>query len=105
MPLPVEVVGRDGVPRVEYAINVSPSGIGLHVPRALPAGEPLALAFTLPDGAGARVEVRGRVAWNESVARTERPRFLEVGVRFESLREADRSRLQRFVAGELDPTR
>ena len=105
VPLAVEVVGRDGVRRLEYAINVSPSGIGLHVPRPLPAGEPLALAFTLPDGAGARLEVRGRVAWNEAVARTARPRFHEVGVRFEALREADRSRLARFVAGEIDPDR
>jgi hypothetical protein len=100
VPLPVEVVGRDGQRRVEYAINLSSSGIGLHVPRPLPAGETLALAFTLPDGSGARVEVRGRVAWNEAVARTERPRFREVGVRFEVLREADRRLVARFVAGE-----
>lgn len=105
MPLAVEVTGRDGVRRVEYAVNLSPSGIGLHVPRALPAGESLALAFTLPDGSGDRVEVRGRVAWTEAVARTERPRFREVGVRFEWLREADRDRLRRFVAGEADPGR
>lgn len=98
MPIAVEVVGRDGIRRVEYALNLSSSGIGLHLPRPLPAGETLTLAFTLPDGAEARIEVRGRVAWNEAVARTARPRFREVGVLFEALREEDRRRLARFVA-------
>jgi hypothetical protein len=107
VPIAVEVVGRDGVRRVEYALNVSSSGIGLHLPRPLPAGESLTLAFTLPDGAGTRIEVRGRVAWNEAVARTARPRFREVGMLFEALREDDRRRLARFVAGgrEVGPGR
>lgn len=98
VPLAVEVVGRDGVARVEYAVNVSSAGIGLHLPRPLPAGETLALAFPLPDGGG-RIEARGRVAWSETVLRTARARFREVGIRFEVLRDEDRRRLARFAAG------
>jgi hypothetical protein len=96
VPLPVEVRGRDGVLRIEYAVNVSSSGIGLHLPRPLPAGETLALGFELPDGAG-RIEARGRVAWVEATRRTARPRFREIGIRFEVLREEDRRRLARFA--------
>lgn len=101
MPLAVDVVGRDGVSRVEYALNVSASGIGLHLPRPLPAGESLALGFMLPDGGG-RIEARGRVAWSEAIPRTARPRFREIGIHFEVLREEDRRRLARFVAGGGD---
>lgn len=96
VPLPVEVVGRDGVRRVEYALNVSASGLALHVERPPPVGEPLLLAFAPPDGGG-RLEVRGRIAWHEAVARTERPRFREVGVRFEGLGEEERRRLARWA--------
>jgi hypothetical protein len=92
------VRGRDGVARREYALNVSASGIALHLQRALPAGEALALAFTLPDGGGP-IEARGRVAWSETLPRSARARFREVGVRFELLAEPDRRRLARFVAG------
>lgn len=98
VPLPVEVAGRDGIRRVEYAVNLSASGLALHLPRALPAGETLLLAFTLPDG-GDPIEARGRVAWSEAPRRTARARFRELGVRFEVLREEDRRRLARFVAG------
>jgi Tfp pilus assembly protein PilZ len=98
VPLPVEVTGRDGVRRTEYALNLSASGIALHLPRPLPAGETLVLSLALPDGSG-RLEARARVAWSEVTPRTERPRFREVGLRFEGLREEDRRRLARFVAG------
>jgi len=98
VPIPVEVAGRDGARRVEYALNVSASGIGLHLPQPLPAGEALALSFPLPDGGG-RIEARGRVVWNEEVPRTARPRWREVGIHFEVLRDEDRRRLARFVAG------
>lgn len=97
MPLPVEVAGRDGIRRVEYALNLSASGIALHLARPLPAGETLALGLRLPDGGGP-LELHGRVAWSEAVARTGRPRFREVGLRFEGVGEAERRRLARFVA-------
>lgn len=98
MPLPVEVVGRDGLARVEYAVNVSASGLGLHAPRPLPAGQSLRVAFDLPDGGG-RIEARARVAWTEVPARAARARFRALGLRFEALREEDRRKLARFAAG------
>lgn len=93
----MEVAGRDGVRRVEYALNLSASGIALHLARPLPAGETLALALQLPDGGG-RLELRARVAWSEATPRTARPRFREVGLRFEGLADAERRRLARFAA-------
>lgn len=97
VPLPVEVVGREGVPRTEYAVNVSASGLCLHAPRPLPAGASLRVAFTLPDGGG-RIEARARVAWSEAPPRSARARFRALGLRFEALCEADRRRLARFAA-------
>jgi Tfp pilus assembly protein PilZ len=101
------VAGRDGARRVEYALNVSASGLALHVERLPPVGEALVLAFALPDGGG-RLVVRGRIAWHEAVARTERPRFRELGVRFEALGDEERRRLARFAAegaGAAEPCR
>lgn len=104
MPLPVEVASRSGARGVEYAFNLSASGMGLHLPQPLPLGEILHLAFRLPDGGGA-IEARARVVWSEAAARTARPRFREVGVRFEVLAEGDRQRLLAFLrAGVAAPT-
>ncbi|HEY8493658.1 MAG TPA: PilZ domain-containing protein [Myxococcota bacterium] len=105
VPLPVEVVGREGAARIEYAVNVSASGLCLHAPRPWAAGQSLRVAFTLPDGGG-RIEAHARVAWSEAPARSARARFRELGLRFETLREEDRRRLARFAAGlpaELRP--
>lgn len=87
---------RSGRRRREYALNLSPSGIGLHLPRPLAAGETLQLEFVLPDGSG-RIEVRARVVWAEEAPRTARARFHEVGVRFEVLGDADREAILRFL--------
>jgi uncharacterized protein (TIGR02266 family) len=97
VPLRVEVTRRDGARAVDYAVNLSPGGLGLHLPRPLPVGEVLALAFVLPDG-GPRLEAWGRVAWCDEPSRGARVRFCESGVRFEVLRAADRERISRFVA-------
>lgn len=87
---------RSGQRRREYALNLSPSGIGLHLPRPLAAGETLQLGFALPDGSGT-LEARARVVWTEAPPRTARARFHEVGVRFEVLRDADREAILRFL--------
>jgi hypothetical protein len=97
VPFRVEVRRRDGTAGVDYALNLSPGGLGLHGRRRVVVGEMLALAFDLPDD-GPRVEAWGRVVWSEGPPRTARARFGESGVRFEALREADRERIARYVA-------
>ena len=97
IPLPVAVVGRAGERRIEYALNLSPSGMALHLARSPQTGEVLQVEFALPDEAAPPIVARGRVVWSETPARAERARFREVGVRFEVLAEADRRRILRFL--------
>jgi uncharacterized protein (TIGR02266 family) len=101
LPLAVEVTRRSGERALDYAVNLSPGGLSLHLARPLLRGEVVALAFALPDG-GPRIETRGRVAWSERPARGARVRFCETGVRFEGLGDAERLRVARFV-GAADP--
>jgi hypothetical protein len=97
VPLPVTVVDRSGERRREYALNLSPSGIGLHLPRPLDAGETLQIGFALPGGSGS-IEARARVVWAEGTPpTTARARFYEVGVRFEVLGDAERRAILRFL--------
>ena len=100
--MPVTVEDRSGQRRQEYALNLSPSGIGLHLPAALATGETLRLDFTLPDGGG-RIETRGRVIWAEIAPPAVRARFYEVGIRFEVLAEADRQAILRFLGVAAGP--
>jgi hypothetical protein len=90
------VVDRSGTRRVEYALNLSPSGIGLHVPGTRAEGEILQLEFALPGGRG-RIAARGRVIWAEVAPPGARARFRELGVRFEVLQEEDRQAILRFL--------
>lgn len=100
VPLPVEIVRRGGVASTEYAVNLSPGGLCLHLPRPLEVGESVALSFVLPGG-GPGIEARGRVIWSDPPAQGARVRFCETGIRFEGLAEGERRRLLDFVqAGE-----
>ncbi len=90
------MVDRGGTSRLEYALNLSPSGMGLHIPGSREAGEILQLGFALPDG-GDPITARGRVIWAEAAPPAARARFREVGVRFEVLREEDRRVILRFL--------
>jgi uncharacterized protein (TIGR02266 family) len=96
MPVAVARRGRPGA--VDYAVNLSPGGLCLHLPRPFALGEVFALSFELPDG-GPPIEAAGRVVWCDLPGVGGRVRFCESGVRFEALRDADRRRIQRFVGG------
>lgn len=96
MPLVVEITRRGGEQSREYAPNLSPGGICLHLSRPLPVGETLGLVFALPDG-GPTIEARARVTWCAPVPGGARLRFCETGLRFEGLRERDRRRIGAFV--------
>jgi len=63
-------------------------------------GDAVVLRLVLPDQTEA-LTARGRVSWCESPPAELGARFLEAGIRFEVLSEADRARLAHFVrAGE-----
>ena len=103
VPLAVELRRRGGAPATEYALNLSPGGLCLHLPRPIAVGETVELHFDLPGGG--RVLARGRVIWSDpSSGASGRVRFSETGIRFEGLAEADRDAILRFVrAGAPDP--
>jgi uncharacterized protein (TIGR02266 family) len=96
VPIPVEVRRHGSAPRRDYATNVSPGGLCLHLREPLPAGEAVALAFELPGEPG-RIEIRGRVTWSEQVDPAAAARFFEAGVRIEVASETERERIARFV--------
>lgn len=65
----------------------------------LPTHTPLQLAFELP-GEDDIVELRGEVVFDETPA--QRQDFRATGVRFFDLSDADRARLERFLAAQKD---
>jgi len=96
VPLAVDLRRRGGALATEYALNLSPGGLCLHLPRPIAVGEVVELGFQLPGGG--RIETRGRVIWSDPGAGASgRVRFCETGIRFEGLAEADRSAILRFV--------
>jgi uncharacterized protein (TIGR02266 family) len=96
VPIAVELRRRGGTLGIEYAVNLSPGGLCLHLPSPLAVGEAVELAFELPGGE--RIEARGRVIWSDaSQPASGRERFSETGVRFEGLSDADRRRIVQFV--------
>jgi len=104
VPLAVELTRRGRAAGVEYAVNLSPGGLCLHLPHPLEVGETVELAFELPGGA--RIEARGRVIWSDAAEPAAgrgrvsgRERFAETGVRFEGLSDGDRRHIVRFVRG------
>ena len=96
VPIAVEVVRRGAEPALEYATNLSPGGICLQARLRLRVGDDVTVAFVLP-GEGRRIEARGRVSWREDDDPSAAACFLETGVRFEVIDEADRKRIARFV--------
>ena len=96
VPIAVEVMRRGAAPAPEYATNLSPGGICLQARLRLHVGDDVTVAFVLP-GDERPIEARGRVSWREDDDPSAAASFLETGVRFEVLDEADRERITRFV--------
>lgn len=86
-----------------HATNLSTSGVCLHLAASLPVGAAVLLRLVLPDEPGV-VTARGRVSWCEDPDPAAAARFLEAGIRFEIVSDADRERIARFVRG-CDPAR
>lgn len=106
---PVPAAGAPALPRQSLLMLAQSSDLGLGGMRlwrrcsqddpVLPIHTPLQLAFELP-GEDDIVELRGEVVFDETPA--QRQDFRATGVRFFELSDADRARLERFLAAQKD---
>jgi Tfp pilus assembly protein PilZ len=87
VPIPVELVRADGSRSVEYAVNLSPRGICLHVQSPLSVGEEVRIAFTLPP-AGPSIDTAAKVVWTNHQGETGTgTRFWETGLHLQGVGE------------------
>jgi hypothetical protein len=100
--LPAVVRHADGSVRHEYVVNVSASGLCLHMKTPVSVGEELWIAFRLPSGC-AEIEAGCKVVWTSHAGEVHPgPRFYETGVFLLDLSEADRLRVEAFVCAQID---
>ena len=98
VPIPVELRVDGGEPTSEYAVNLSPRGLCLHLSEAITVGERVSLSFSLPPDEG-RIEASGKVVWTShdgevGVAN----RFYEAGIHLEGVSDEDRERLRHYAS-------
>ena len=102
VPLPVIVRHPDGTVRHEYLVNVSVSGVCLHMRSPVAIGEEIWVAFQLPAQAG-EIQAIGKVVWTSHEGEIHPvPRFFETGVFLLDLGEVDRKRIETFVFAQVD---
>jgi uncharacterized protein (TIGR02266 family) len=102
VPLRVRVQPSVGEAREAWALDLSPGGLCLRVRAPLAEGDDVALHLALPPGAPPTWS-RGRVVWvSRDAASDGAPRSWEVGVRFEALEPALRTRLAEWAGAAPD---
>jgi hypothetical protein len=79
LPVPVELVRADGTSQMEWAVNLSPHGVCLHLRKGLSVGEVIRVSFTVPPD-GPDVRSRGRVVWAMAVKEEGTEHHIETGV-------------------------
>jgi hypothetical protein len=102
VPLPVGVKRRDGSLRHEYLVNVSTSGLCLHMQTAVSIGEEIRVAFRLPSDE-VQIEAACKVVWASHGG--EPPpfaRFFEAGLHLAEITDEDRKRIDLFVEAQVD---
>ena len=102
VPLPVGVQRSDGSFRHEYLVNVSVSGLCLHMQESVSVGEELSVAFRLPSDS---VVIQGvcKVVWTSHEGVSHRvTRFFETGLYLAQISEVDRKRIEVFVHAQVD---
>jgi Tfp pilus assembly protein PilZ len=102
VPLPVAVQRADGSFRHEYLVNVSVSGLCLHMQEPVSVGEEVSVAFRLPSD---NVEIQGvcKVVWTSDQGAAQRvTRFFETGLQLAEMSEGDRRRIEVFVCAQVD---
>ena len=105
IPLPVRLRLPGGELRTEYAVNLSPGGLCLHLADPIPVGTELELAFELPP-ARLRVQTCAKVVWSGGAGEGDAPgRLHETGICFGELDPELRQRLHRFAEQPRDRRR
>lgn len=98
VPIPVELRLDGAEPTQEYAVNLSPRGLCLHVREAITVGQRVDVVFELPPE-GPRVEASGKVVWSSHEGEAGIPsRFFEVGVHLEGVDDEVREQLRHFAS-------
>jgi hypothetical protein len=102
VPLPVAVRRRDGSLRHEYLVNVSETGVCLHMQAPVSVGEPVALAFRLPSDE-ALIEAECKVVWTSHAGEIRPfPCFYETGLYLMAISDEHRKRIVLFVEAQVD---
>jgi len=92
----------DGTWRSEYAVNVSVSGLCLHMRSPAAVGEELRIAFCLPSD-DREIRAVGKVVWTGHVDEPQTvPRYFETGLFLVEITEADAQRIAWFVSAQVD---
>jgi hypothetical protein len=97
VPLRVDLRRPDGTTTVEYAVNISPGGLCLHLEDALSTGDRVHVEFTLPPS-GPTVRADASVVWikGQEGAGVE-GRFCETGVEFSGVEQSVAQRLLAYA--------
>jgi hypothetical protein len=105
VPLRVDLRRPDGTTAAEYAVNISPGGLCLHVKEALSEGDRIQVEFTLPP-AGPTVRGDARVVWTRREgAEGGEGRFCETGVQFVGIEESVQEQLFTYASQPADRRR
>ena len=105
VPLPVAVRRDDGSVHPEYLVNLSETGLCLHMQTAAAVGEALAVAFRLPSDE-ALIEAACKVVWTghaSGIGMQAYPRFVETGVYLLEISDEHRKRIGLFVGSAGGP--
>ena len=97
VPIPVEIRVGGREPVHEYAVNLSPRGLCLHVREPVAVGEHVVVVFELPPE-GTRVQASGKVVWSSHEGEVATAnRFFEAGVHLDDLDDEIRERLRHYA--------
>jgi hypothetical protein len=100
--LPAVVRHPDGSLRNEYLVNVSISGLCLHMRSPASIGDVLRVAFRLPSQAD-EIHASCKVVWTSHEGELHPvSRFFETGLLVLDLSEFDRRRIEAFVVAQVD---
>ena len=106
IPVPVDLRRSDGSTTLEYAVNISPGGLCLHLKFPIPEGERIRVEFTLPPS-GPTVRAEGRVVWTswEEGGGAEEAGFYETGVQLSGLDAEVARQLSAYASQPIDRRR
>ena len=97
VPIPVELSLDGAEATQEYAVNLSPRGLCLHVREPITVGTRVEVAFVLPPEAF-RVEASGKIVWSSHEGEIGVPgRFFEAGIHLDGISDEACERLRDYA--------